>query len=543
MANKTVFASTRGKLAPPTTGVNEAGGRAYMFNARHALAQYVCTGTFNQTFYASADEQVAKVLELAKQVDPSFLAKLAVYARERGRMKDMPALLCAVLAASKSATNPAYDLHLEFLSKIFPRVIDNARMLRNFVQIIRSGVTGRKSLGTRPKKLIQKWFADRTDDQLFHASVGNSPSLGDVIRLARPAPDSYTRRALYAYLMGKQSMVTFTDDGKIEEPMEPFLPNAVLAYERFKAEGGELPDVPMEMLTGLPGLSPENWIGIAYRMSWTQTRMNLNTLLRHGVFSHPRATKAPTEIISERLRDPERIRRAQPFPYQLLAAFLNIEDAMPQLIKLALQDALELAVQNVPAVQGAVFLFPDVSGSMSSPITGERKGSTSKVRCIDVAALVSAVFLRRNPQAVVLPFHNNVVGINLNPRDSIMTNAQKLGSIGGGGTNCSAPLAFLNRERMDGDLCIFISDNQSWMDPAAIGTATMTQWNGFRARNPKAKLVCIDVQPYAHTQAKEREDILNIGGFSDSVFDVVAKFAAEGLGSQHWVEVIEAVEL
>jgi 60 kDa SS-A/Ro ribonucleoprotein len=31
------------------------------------------------------------------------------------------------------------------------------------------------------------------------------------------------------------------------------------------------------------------------------------------------------------------------------------------------------------------------------------------------------------------------------------------------------------------------------------------------------EMVCIDIQPYATVQAKERDDILNIGGFSDQV--------------------------
>jgi len=31
------------------------------------------------------------------------------------------------------------------------RVINNGKMLRNFVKIVRSGVAGRKSLGTAPK--------------------------------------------------------------------------------------------------------------------------------------------------------------------------------------------------------------------------------------------------------------------------------------------------------------------------------------------------------------------------------------------------------
>ena len=57
----------------------------------------------------------------------------------------------------------------------------------------------------------------------------------------------------------------------------------------------------------------------------------------------------------------------------------------------------------------------------------------------------------------------------------------------------------------------------------------MTEWQKF-VKNQKRlgvtdpKLVCIDIQPYGSTQAPERDDILNIGGFSDAVFNVVASF-------------------
>jgi 60 kDa SS-A/Ro ribonucleoprotein len=37
---------------------------------------------------------------------------------------------------------------------------------------------------------------------------------------------------------------------------------------------------------------------------------------------------------------------------------------------------MEIAIANVPTVEGRVFVCPDVSGSMSSPATGYRKGST-----------------------------------------------------------------------------------------------------------------------------------------------------------------------
>jgi 60 kDa SS-A/Ro ribonucleoprotein len=142
----------------------------------------------------------------------------------------------------------------------------------------------------------------------------------------------------------------------------------------------------------------------------------------------------------------------------------------------------------------------------------------------------------------VLPFEQAVVPVDLNSRDSVMTNAARLASIGGGGTNCSAPIRLLNQQKATADLVVFVSDNQSWVDAGrGRGTALMAEWSEFRQRNPKARLVCLDIQPYQTTQAAERADILNIGGFSDQVFEVISAFALGQLEADHWIARIEAV--
>jgi 60 kDa SS-A/Ro ribonucleoprotein len=41
----------------------------------------------------------------------------------------------------------------------------------------------------------------------------------------------------------------------------------------------------------------------------------------------------------------------------------------------------------------------------------------------------------------------------------------------------------------------------------------------------------------------ERTDVLNVGGFSDAVFDVISLFAKGELGRDHWVGTINAVPL
>jgi 60 kDa SS-A/Ro ribonucleoprotein len=173
--------------------------------------------------------------------------------------------------------------------------------------------------------------------------------------------------------------------------------------------------------------------------------MNLNTFARHVAFKEG----GVTERVSALLRDRAEIQRARVFPYQLMAAYRNCDESVPKEVRNSLQDAMEIALENVPAVMGKVYVCPDVSGSMRSPVTGYRKGASTAVQCVDVAALVAAAILHRNPATEVLPFENDVVPVDLNPRDTVLTNAARLAAIAGGGTNCSSR-AFIESAPGDG---------------------------------------------------------------------------------------------
>jgi len=514
MANTQLFSATRGRLLPTADAINEAGGTAYVLPARERLTQYLMTGTLNGTFYAAAQSQLDAILGLADELDAEFLAKAAIYARSRGHMKDAPALIAAVLTRKDSA-----------LAKIvFEKVVDNGKMLRNYVQILRSGQTGRKSLGTAPKRLVQRWLENASDRQLLNASVGQQPSLADVVKMVHPRPKDTTRETLYGWLIGKAA-----DESK--------LPETIRDFERFKRGEGDMPDVDFRLLAGLP-LTTEQWKQIARNAPWQMTRMNLNTFARHGVFDGELDVQ-----VAARLRDPDVIGRARVYPYQLLVAYANAAAEVPAVIRNALQDALETSLINVPELEGRTWVLVDVSGSMGSPVTGQRTGATSKVRCIDVAGLIASAVLRNNPMAGVIVFNTQARELALNSRDSLVTNTRHIAECLGGGTAVSSAFSLLNQKHREGDSVILVSDNQSWADTVHGATATMREWELFRSRNRLARLACIDLQPYGSVQAKPRDDILHVGGFSDAVFDLLASFTCGQMGSGLWVKEIEEVKL
>lgn len=287
MANKSVFAAIKGKLLPHTDAVNHEGARAYALSPHQALAQLAATRTFNATFYADVREQLDEVLKLAWQVEPDFLAKTAVHAFEQGYMKDMPALLLAVLSQMQG----------DEFERAFRRIVKNGKMLRNFVQIMRSGATGRKSLGTSPKRLVKAWLENASDFEIMRAAVGNDPSLADVVKMVHPKPASATREALYGYLIGKPHDVNA-------------LPGLVTAFEAFKRDPSlPVPNVPFQMLTAMP-LTKQHWVEIAATAGWQMLRQNLNTFARHGVFE----VDGFSEALAARLADAGEVKRSRVFP-------------------------------------------------------------------------------------------------------------------------------------------------------------------------------------------------------------------------------------
>jgi 60 kDa SS-A/Ro ribonucleoprotein len=551
MTNTTLFSSIKNRFKR-ADALNHEGGPAYKFTAKHALAQMAATGCFNGTFYARAESQLDELQKLIGQVDDDdFLAKLAVYSRERAFMKDMPAAL--LLSLSRRDT--------ELMHRVFDRVVDNGRVLRTLFQMVRSGQFGRVGLSSSLQRAFQRWLNEASVGKLLSASIGNDPSLRDVLRMARPKPKDDARRALFGWLTDKEV-------DKWAPATEADLPAQVQALAAYRrADSAEAQTLILGDLSVRWDLladavrGPIVWKAIARQMGPQALRMNLNTLLRHEVFLHAGGSvdQDMVDYVAGRLADAEEIRRSRQFPYQYLAAYLNAQAEIPQKIRSALHKAAEIACGNIPVLPGPVVIGVDASASMNSPATGyQRRGATSKVRCIDVAAVFAAAMLRRNPDSIVIPYDTRAFNARVDADDSILSIAERLASFGGGGTDCSVPLREANKRHGNRRFAgvVLISDNESWVyqnRPHGYGhrgsTGVLTEWQAFVKNQmqlgghdiPSPKLVCIDIQPYGTTQAPERDDILNIGGFSDAVFNVVSAFLSND--ANRFVAEVESIEL
>ncbi len=167
--------------------------------------------------------------------DNQYLAKLALYAREKAFMKDMPAALLVALSVRDT----------ELMHRVFDRVVDNGRVLRTVFQMIRSGRfknkagTSRVGLSSSVQRAFQRWLNTASSvGKLLNASIGNDPSLRDILRMARPTPKDNARRAMFGWLTDK-SIDKWAPATEADLPVEV---QSLIAYRNSESEEAQKRD-------------------------------------------------------------------------------------------------------------------------------------------------------------------------------------------------------------------------------------------------------------------------------------------------------------
>ena len=485
---------------------NLAGGNAYSLEDRDALTLFAMTGTFAGTAYSTPKDVLNNLKTLCDKVnDVEFISNLAIYSRNKGCMKDIPSFLLGWVFAN--------DNENKYFSTTFENVVDNGKMLCNFWQIVRSNTFGRKNISSsKARKAIQKFFDTNTDKSIYTFSLeNNNPSIGDVIKCARPVPNSESKSALFNLLIGKNTKF---------EMLDSYIKEIV---DIKKDTSLPMPKAPFLSLSSL-NLTDPQWKELALTCSWRSLRKNLNTFHRHNVFD----TNVIVEKIAKRICDKQEVLKSKTMPYEIMNAYFAAT-GIPQSIKNALHIAMDYSLENTPEINSnlPISVCVDVSGSMKNHVMSNGK-QVSAVRYVDIAALFASSMLKKNKNCDLYVFDTDLRSHTISPFDSILTNAEKIASYGGGGTDCAIPIKHILKNKKEYSVIIFISDNESWMDNNIHNTTEyQSYWNKYSKLYPNTKLICIDISPSNTTQVNKDKNVLKVSGFNDNVFSVIKVWLEE----------------
>lgn len=437
----------------------------------------------------------------AETAEPSYLARCAVLADEQGKDAD-----AALLLAHLSRRDPA------LFGQAFAKIVTSGTKLRRFVGCIRSGVGGRRSLGARPRAMVRDWLERATDMELLAASVGNGPSLVDIIRMVHPKPGTEARAALYGWLVNPRAQ-------------QPALPPLVRDYLAFRAHPiGEPPEVPFDLLISLK-LTAAQWATVARRLPFETRLRHLNALVRRKAFADP-ATLAETV---DQVTDPARIAAAGVGPFRLMCLLRSLDPSAPAGLRAALEDALNRAVALIPPFSGAVVVCPNVVGIMTRRATALPRGAATAVRGHDVAALMVTALTQGNRAARLRPYSDGPK--TLAPATGgILGLSKQLAVMQGRFSHVGIALEALVPERKPVDLVVIVTANAEGgtYDDIDHGPAMAAAWRRIKAHNRKAKLVCLQIRPdipwHNPMTLPTGPDILHLSGFSDATLPQIRDF-------------------
>ena len=267
-----------------------------------------------------------------------------------------------------------------------------------------------------------------------------------------------------------------------------------------------------ETYISVNGSTKENWSYILDKMGYMAIVRNLRNLIKHGVDEND---------IVDILTDRERVKRSKMFPFQFYSAYRAIEN-MEKSGKImgGLSVAMDMSAENFPMLGGNTAIFCDNSGSMRGSIHPK-----STITHADIGNMFGAMLAARSFSSVVCAFGSEVVYANVNPRDSILTNAEKIRKAGeraGGATytgKCIEYLKDTNATRI-----VFFTDEQGYGRPDCY-----TAIKDYRKKHESDPYVfTFDLAHYGTTQFPEREPRhATVGGWSDTILKFIPLFESD----------------
>jgi 60 kDa SS-A/Ro ribonucleoprotein len=233
---------------------------------------------------------------------------------------------------------------------------------------------------------------------------------------------------------------------------------------------GDHPGLPWEALPDDARTWPETWRALVEAgMPMTALIRNLANLTNLGVLT---PGSAHLGLVRRQLTDADRLRAARVHPMQLLLAAKTYASGQALRGKQTWQPVAQLTdalndgyYAAFPAVEPAgkrFALCTDISGSMHWTVGGY------PFIAVEIVAALALVIAATEPETAIYGFDDTMIPLNLSPRRRIDDAIASMFSVGGYGTDCSLPFKYALDNRLEFDVFVCLTDNQSWAGTAHV---------------------------------------------------------------------------
>lgn len=475
---------------------NYEGAKAYRMSPEMELYTAVVTASLSNKFYEKQEDTLKRIVELIGKVDPRFVAKLAIYTREKMYLRSIP----MVLAVELAKVHRGDSLVKNTVNRVIRRADEITEMLAYYQ--LSNAREGEKKLNKLSKQ-VQKGIAasfNKFDEYQF--AKYNRPSdvtLKDALFLTHPKASSDEQQALFNKIVNDALEVPYTWEVELSRLGQATYENDAAKKAAFTAKWEELID--------------------SGKLGYMALMRNMRNILQADVSSlHARK-------VATRLADPQQVSRSKQLPFRFLAAYREIrqvDSIYTSYFLSSLEKAVKVSAENIKGfdLDTRLVLAADVSSSMYSPVSAK-----SKIRCYDIGLMLSMLMRYRSENVITGIFGDRWKVVNL-PQESILANTEKLNKIEGSvgySTNGHKVIDYLISKSQVVDKVMIFTDLQMW-DNQSVGASLQKSWKKYKKSiAPDAKLYLFDLQGYGKTPLRVNDnDVFLIGGWSDKIFEVLA---------------------
>ena len=476
------------------TVMNHQGEKAYAMTPEMELYTAVVTCALSDKFYESKDDRMERIASLIRQVDPEFVAKLAVYTRTQMNLRSIPMFLIVELAKIHNGDS----LVKRTIEKTVLRADEIMELLMCY-QLRNSDGKGIKKLGKLSRQVQEglKSAFNRFDEYQFakYDRSNLEVKLKDALFLVHPKASSPEQQVIFDKIVSGELQTPYTWETQLSELGQKHFATKEEKAEAVKALWEELID--------------------SGRLGYMALLRNLRNILQAKV------SPAHIERVASHICDPAKVTKSKQLPFRFLAAYKELMDVTSvhtSSVLSALEKAVRESVNNLKGFEAdtSVLVAADVSGSMFTTISPK-----SSVMNYDIGILLSMLLKSKCSSVISGMFGDSWKVLNL-PQEKILANTieMKRREVGYS-TNGYKVIDYLVDNNIKMDKVMMFTDMQMW-DSTYREKHIQKSWAKYRQMYPEAKLYLFDLQGYGQAPVRlVGDDVTLIAGWSDKVFDVL----------------------
>lgn len=188
---------------------------AFKLKEKEELVSTMMTTFLHGAYFENESEIVKRIKELVGKVDPRFVAKLAIYARNDGNLRAVTHLVAALLAKYVGGE----EWGKRFYNKIVVRPDDMSEIVAAYASLNGMGLNDIKKIPNAIKKGFKEAL-ERLDAYQIdkYKMQGREVSLIDLVRLFHPKGNEKNTEAYKRLVMG-ESLADLYDTKVFEKEM------------------------------------------------------------------------------------------------------------------------------------------------------------------------------------------------------------------------------------------------------------------------------------------------------------------------------------